>query len=101
MVRNGTCSVLDRQVVFLTMAERKQREKRYTAQLVILEEVEVAGEVRYWAEVLDHGRTGQNLAPTLREIVRAGLATLRPAWEAQYGVPEPGALEIFSGLAVK
>jgi hypothetical protein len=87
--------------VFLTMAERKQRERRYTAQLVILEEPTVAGEVRYWAEVRDGERTGQNLAPTLREIVRAGLEALRPAWEKNYGPPPAGALELFAESAIK
>lgn len=57
------------------------RVRRYTAQLVILEEPEVAGEIRAWAEL-----NGQMLAPTLREIVRAGLRAKRRQWAAQHGM---------------
>lgn len=66
------------------MAE-STRVRRYTAQLVILEEPEIAGEIRAWAELLDEAGTGQNLAPTLREIVRAGLAFKREAWRGRFG----------------
>lgn len=66
------------------MAE-STRVRKYTAQLVILEEPEIAGEIRAWAERLDHAGTGQNLAPTLRELVRAGLALKRLDWETALG----------------
>jgi hypothetical protein len=66
------------------MAE-STRVRKYTAQLVILEEPEIAGEIRAWAERLDHLGTGQNLAPTLRELVRAGLAVKRGVWETALG----------------
>jgi hypothetical protein len=82
------------------MAE-STRVRRYTAQLVILEEPEIAGEIRAWAERLDHAKTGQNLAPTLRELVRAGLAVKRSDWEAALGALEVGELERHIENAVK
>lgn len=66
------------------MAE-STRVRRFTAQLVVLEEPEVAGELRAWAEILDHAGTGQNLAPTLREVIRAGLRAKRRGWELEHG----------------
>jgi hypothetical protein len=57
------------------MPVRRPRERKFTAQLVIMEEPDVAGRVRAWAEV-NH----TELAPTLRELVRAGLAVLEPEW---------------------
>lgn len=82
------------------MAE-STRVRRYTAQLNILEEPEIAGEMRAWAELLDEAGTGQNLAPTLREILRAGLAFKRGAWEARFGPLEDEFLRRHIENAVK
>ena len=57
------------------MPVRRPRERKFTAQLVIMEEPDVAGRVRAWAEV-----RREELAPVLRELVRAGLEALEPEW---------------------
>lgn len=62
------------------MPVRRPRERRFTAQLVMMEEPEIAGRIRAWSEI---NRT--ELAPTMREIVRAGLAALEPEWIKQHG----------------
>lgn len=57
------------------MTERRRREPRFTAQLVIMELPEVAGRLRAWAEVRD-----LDLAEITRRAVRAGLELLEPEW---------------------
>ena len=62
------------------MTERRRREPKLTAQLVIMELPEVAGRCRAWADVRE-----LDISELLRECVRAGLATLEPEWIAAKG----------------
>jgi hypothetical protein len=57
------------------MTERRRREPKLTAQLVIMELPEVAGRLRAWAEVRE-----LEIAEICRQVVRAGLAALEPEW---------------------
>lgn len=57
------------------MTERRKREPKLTAQLVIMELPEIAGRLRAWAEVRDI-----EIAEICREVGRAGLAALEPRW---------------------
>jgi hypothetical protein len=72
------------------------RPRRYTAQLVILEEPDIAGEIRAWAEV-----NGQQLAPILRELLRAGLREKRKAWVREHGALETAYLAAHVASAIK
>lgn len=51
-----------------------------TAQIVAMAQPELAGELRYWAEV-----AGQRASTFHRETIAAGLAARREALEAEYG----------------
>lgn len=62
------------------MTERRKREPRLTAQLVIMELPEIAGRLRAWAEVRD-----LDLAEICRQVARAGLGVLEPKWVKEYG----------------
>ena len=69
------------------MAERKPRETIYTAQFGILEEPEIAGRVRAWAEI-----RRVSLAAILREILREGLSRREAVWRrevAAAGIVDP------------
>lgn len=77
------------------------RVRRYNAQLNILHTEVVAGEIRYWADLLDDERKGQNLAPTLRSIIDAGLRVKRREWVRRFGEPSPLALSRAAEGAIK
>ena len=62
------------------MTERRRREPRLTAQLVIMELPEVAGRFRAWAEVQD-----VEIAELCRTALRAGLEQLEPEWIKAHG----------------
>lgn len=62
------------------MTERRRREPKLTAQLVIMELPEIAGRLRAWAEVRDI-----EIAEIAREVARAGLAVLEPDWITSHG----------------
>jgi hypothetical protein len=72
------------------MTERRRREPKLTAQLVIMELPDVAGRLRAWAEVRE-----LDIAEVCREVVRAGLATLEPEWirQPREGYPDGGELD--------
>lgn len=62
------------------MPERHTRERVLVAQLPVMETPEIAGRLRAWADVRN-----KSIADVLREVVRAGLASLEPSWIAQQG----------------
>jgi len=79
------------------VTERRRREPRLTAQLVIMELPEVAGRLRAWAEVRD-----VDIAEICREVVRAGLAGLEPEWiKANKGELDPAFLAAHVENSVK
>jgi hypothetical protein len=70
------------------MPARRRRERKLTAQLVIMDEPEVAGRIRAWAEVRK-----MDVAPILRECVQEGLRRLEPQWiKANDGELDPAFL---------
>lgn len=79
------------------MTERRRREPKLTAQLVIMELPEIAGRLRAWAEVRD-----VDIAEICRDVVRAGLVALEPKWIEVYGGElEPEFLATHVANAVK
>lgn len=62
------------------MPERRKRPVRYTAQMVIMEEPEIAGRIRAWAEVRK-----VDVAPLVRDALRAGLEALEPTFILEAG----------------